>query len=283
MIGNKNNGHQPFCSQGLRLKKDISELNEFQKCNFNRSSASLSIEYQNVPNMKFSRLQLNISMWEGPYRGGHFVFTIDILESYPFKLPEIFSRYPLWHPNVEILTGRVHLPLEWSPVLSLKALALAIQLILLEPCASSPVNRYAGSVYESDPASFDIQIQTILCGGSFFGVYFEPCLTSARHKASSCKRKIAHDMCTASSNGGQDPEERGDMDLADDRVPVAVTHSSVKSCEFDSDCAMGGVRLEDLAIGEDSKSFGSMVMATGVKRPRLIGRSLGEANPSSFH
>lgn len=278
MLRNSNIGHaQPFCALGLRLKKDISELNEFQTCEFNRS-ATLAVEFQNVPNLKFSRLQLNISVKEGPYRGGQFVFTIDILETYPFKAPEIYSRYPLWHPNIEILTGRVHLPLEWSPVLTLKALALAIQLLLLEPCVSSPVNIQAAAVYDSDPLSYDIQIQTILRGGIFFGIKFAVCLSSAYLKIVSCKRKLEDKGDSASSIDGRDAD---DMDLGAEDVPVEQS-VVVDGCEVDADCveAMVGVHLFDSDEGEDvdSSPSESKLSTIPAKRPRLRGRNAENIN-----
>lgn len=70
---------------------------------------------------------MNIQIFEGPYRGGAFCFQFDIPEAYPFKAVEVWSRHPIWHPNVDLQSGRVILPVEWSPVLTLCSLVLAVQ------------------------------------------------------------------------------------------------------------------------------------------------------------
>jgi ubiquitin-protein ligase len=72
-------------------------------------------------------IALNVCILEGAYRGGHFSFLLDIPINYPFKKVDVWAKHPIWHPNVELLTGRVYLPLDWSPVLTLNSLALAVQ------------------------------------------------------------------------------------------------------------------------------------------------------------
>ena len=41
----------------------------------------------------------------GPYRSGHFSFALDIPVNYPFKEVEVWARHPIWHPNVDLLSG----------------------------------------------------------------------------------------------------------------------------------------------------------------------------------
>ena len=111
-------------------------------------------------------VQLNVCIYEGPYRGGHFIFYIFIPETYPFKGVDVsvdMSR-PIWHPNIDLDTGRVVLPLEWSPVLTLSSLALAIQMMLLEPSVDNPLNLEACSYYSSSSVAFEECVQKTMCG-----------------------------------------------------------------------------------------------------------------------
>lgn len=72
-------------------------------------------------------LLLAICILEGPYRGGHFTFLMEIPENYPFRGVDIWCKSPVWHPNIDIRSGKVALPLSWSPVLSLISVAVSMQ------------------------------------------------------------------------------------------------------------------------------------------------------------
>ena len=110
-----NNKHPMYFQ---RLNRDITDLLSHD---FNCSSSCLSaVKDQNG-------ITLNVCILEGPYNRGHFSFLLDIPFNYPFKYVEVWAKHPIWHPNVELLTGRVLLPLDWSPVLTLNSLALAVQ------------------------------------------------------------------------------------------------------------------------------------------------------------
>ena len=116
-------------------------------------------------------VRLNICVHEGPYAGGHFIFYMIISKTYPFGGVELWvdlSR-PLWHPNVDLQSGRVLLPLSWSPVLTLTNIAMAIQMMLLEPSADNPLNLEACAYYSSDPSQFEHCVQRTLNGGNMSG------------------------------------------------------------------------------------------------------------------
>jgi len=111
-------------------------------------------------------VMISICAHEGPYRGGHFIFYLNIPENYPFRGVDVWADMsrPVWHPNVELETGRVLLPLTWSPVLTLTSLALAIQMMLLEPSADNPLNLEACSFYSANPVIFEKCVQKTLGG-----------------------------------------------------------------------------------------------------------------------
>lgn len=122
---------KPVYSQ--RLNRDLSDLYNH---NFSCSSACLSVE----PSPIITSITLNLCILEGPYKNGHFSFLLDIPDSYPFKIVEIWSKQPIYHPNIDLVTGRVELPLEWSPVLTLYSLAVALQMMLIEPSLDNILN-----------------------------------------------------------------------------------------------------------------------------------------------
>ena len=114
---NKPSSKHPMYFQ--RLNRDITDLLSY---NFNCSSSCLSVVKD-----ENSTISLNVCILEGPYTHGHFSFVLDIPMNYPFKKVDVWAKHPIWHPNVDLLTGRVSLPIEWSPVLTLNSLAVAVQ------------------------------------------------------------------------------------------------------------------------------------------------------------
>ena len=53
-------------------------------------------------------------------------------DDYPFKPVEIYARHPIYHPNIDIHTGKVaYLPVDWTPVLKLNFIALAVQMMMV--------------------------------------------------------------------------------------------------------------------------------------------------------
>lgn len=77
---------------------------------------------------------LNLCVREGPYAQAHYSFVIHVPDVFPFRSPQIRSTVPVWHPNIDLNTGLVSLPLEWSPDLRLVDLAVNMQVRL---CAVS--------------------------------------------------------------------------------------------------------------------------------------------------
>ena len=74
---------------------------------------------------------LRVHIYEGPYRGGCFRFQMHIPECYPFRPVDVRAEHPIWHPNIDLQSGRVILPLDWSPTLTLNSVALAVQVLIL--------------------------------------------------------------------------------------------------------------------------------------------------------
>eukprot|EP01036_Dinobryon_divergens_P035704 gene35704-46318_t len=89
-----------------------------------------------------------------------------IPECYPFRPVDVRAEHPIWHPNIDLQSGRVILPLDWSPTLTLNSVALAVQMIMLEPSAENPTNLDAYHYYDG--------LGVTISGGTFISVLPEP-------------------------------------------------------------------------------------------------------------
>lgn len=105
-----------------RLKRDQLDLS---KHDFDTGSSFLDAVCSE------NAMRLIICIKEGSYRNGHFEFHVNIPSNYPFKMPDVWACHPIWHPNIDLHSGRVFLPLEWSPVLTLTSIAVAVQVRLI--------------------------------------------------------------------------------------------------------------------------------------------------------
>lgn len=120
-------------------------------------------------------IEFCITVFYGPYRGGHFIFKIEVGAMYPYLQPVIVSAHPLWHPNIDVLTGALQLPVMWSPICSLIWLVTAARDVLLLPNVEFHNNGVAAKSYTDNIQLFEVEVQLTLMGGVFRGVYFPPC------------------------------------------------------------------------------------------------------------
>lgn len=165
-----------------RLNRDVAEL---FSSNFDCTAAYLTVIQTADSLNELGSISLEVKVFEGPYRGGRFNFCFNIPASYPFVAVEVWAVHPIWHPNVELRTGKVAIPLEWSPVLTLKSTAIAVQMLMLEPSSENPMNLDAYSAYTTNPQEFDSQVQASIAGGIFAGVAF-PSVTMTMSELSLC-------------------------------------------------------------------------------------------------
>jgi ubiquitin-protein ligase len=104
-----------------RLGRDLRELSQH---NFDCSASNMCIQTIGIST------HLSLCIKGGPYSTAHYSFRLDIPESFPFKCPSILATVPVWHPNIELRTGVVTLPIEWTPDLRLLDLALHLQVMI---------------------------------------------------------------------------------------------------------------------------------------------------------
>lgn len=170
---------QPRMASELRVKKDMNELSS-QRFTCPHATVKLVEPCQKDEEESTNHQrggQVIMSFSGGYYAGGTFVISVSLPETYPFRPPRVHCLTRVWHPNVELSTGRVSHPLlesDWKPVLSINAVVLGIQLLFLEPNPEYPANNAAASTFIEDRERFAAQVRKTLRGGVFFGFEFPP-------------------------------------------------------------------------------------------------------------
>ena len=98
-----------------------------------------------------------------PFEDYVFHLSVDVSERYPIEPPRIRFLTKIFHPNVDFNSGEICLDVlksTWSPAWSLQSACRAIQSIMSEPNADSPLNVDAGNmVRHKDFAAFYSTVQ----------------------------------------------------------------------------------------------------------------------------
>eukprot|EP01083_Nonionella_stella_P022145 61238_1 len=114
----------------LRVVKDLKEISDSKWCARGTIvTIHLSIRLHNF--------KCTISPAEGYYRDGTFSFDIRIDKNYPYSPPQIHACHPIFHPNINMETLEIGLPIvsptDWKAVLSLNDVLFALQLLFMQP------------------------------------------------------------------------------------------------------------------------------------------------------
>ncbi|OQR94826.1 ubiquitin-conjugating enzyme E2 [Achlya hypogyna] len=164
----------------LRVRKD---LNELAKGKFVCDHATTHIDFPDgVDNLLRILIAISITDASSAYVNGDFKFHIEIPKSYPFHPPVVFSMDRVWHPNIDLHTGRVMFAIlgkDWRPVLSINTILLGLQLIFLEPSVDFRLNTAAANTFLHNPVAFRKEVdlyneavQETLRGGMHGGLLF---------------------------------------------------------------------------------------------------------------
>ncbi|KAL8141153.1 hypothetical protein V2J09_007174 [Rumex salicifolius] len=106
-------------------------------------------------------LEVTIRPYEGHYRHGEFVFSIEIPSCYPHKPPKVKCKTEIFHPNINY-QGNVGLNIlreDWVPVLGIKTVICGLYHIILEPNWEISLNEEAAKILVMDPELFDDLVQ----------------------------------------------------------------------------------------------------------------------------
>mmetsp|Transcript_14291 Transcript_14291/g.21602 ORF Transcript_14291/g.21602 Transcript_14291/m.21602 type:complete len:158 (-) Transcript_14291:201-674(-) len=120
-------------------------------------------EYKEIRELKDSDISLkpiesnNLYKWvckfkgpeDTPFSNAIFEIKIDLPKNYPVGAPRVVSLTKVFHPNFHWKTGEICMDIlksNWSPSWRLISIVLAIQSLLGNPVANSPLNCDAGNL-----------------------------------------------------------------------------------------------------------------------------------------
>ena len=119
--------------------------------------------------------RVSFKIIEGIYKGGSFVFKIEVPKSYPHDAPKVLCETTVFHPNID-MEGHVCLNIlreDWKPVLDINAVIYGLIYLFYEPNPDDPLNHEAAEQYRSDLRQFEAYVQRSLKGYSVNGESFE--------------------------------------------------------------------------------------------------------------
>ena len=94
---------------------------------------------------------------ETDFEGGRYRLKICFQKGqYPFKPPQMFFESNIYHPNVGV-NGDIcvdFLKGEWTPVYTIKKAVEALQVLLMDPNPSSPLNSEAAKNFNNNRNEF---------------------------------------------------------------------------------------------------------------------------------
>lgn len=140
---------------------------------FSSNASAISVRTTDDTSL-IAQLEIKICMHQGAYRGSHFIFYVEPLEDYPFRESnvEIWAAQPIWHPNIDVKSGRVSLNMKCK---DLVAVVMAIQRILLDPAVEPVINVTASATLNKSRESFEEMVSRSLNGATVNDVSY-PCM-----------------------------------------------------------------------------------------------------------
>lgn len=147
--------HTKVSAAQIRLQKDVTEL---------ELPSLIKINFPDAQD--FTHFAIDILPAEGHYKGGRFLFTVDISDNYPIDPPRIKCLQKIYHPNID-LDGNVCLNIlreDWSPVLSLNLVLLGLNFLFLELNPNDPLNKDAANMLVKNPQVFARNVRLAMKG-----------------------------------------------------------------------------------------------------------------------
>ncbi|KAH9937219.1 ubiquitin-conjugating enzyme/RWD-like protein [Fomitopsis serialis] len=148
----------------IRVQKDLTEL---------ELSSTMKTHFPDPSDLL--NFTLTITPDEGMYKGGAFVFSVNINTNYPHEPPKVKCTQTIYHPNVD-LEGNVCLNIlreDWKPVLNLNSVLVGLQYLFLEPNADDPLNKDAAEELRKNREQFLQNVKTSMRGGNIRGVQYD--------------------------------------------------------------------------------------------------------------
>ena len=130
----------------LRLMKEITELD---------LPAHAKVIFNDDQIMSFS-VDINLKNEDCLWKGGKYIFSLEISPSYPHDAPKVKCGTQIYHPNIDLM-GNVCLNIlrdDWKPVLGINAVILGLIFLFIEPNPNDPLNHEAAQLMRDNPAKF---------------------------------------------------------------------------------------------------------------------------------
>jgi ubiquitin-conjugating enzyme E2 M len=140
----------------IRLQTDLGDLD--------LDATSTTMRFPDKENLR--NFTIILRPVEGYYKGGEFVFDINVPSSYPHEPPKVLCTTRVFHPNIDE-EGKVCLNIlraEWKPVLTIKAVLFGLELLFIEPNPEDPLNKAAAKVLREDKRAFQQTVSRYMRG-----------------------------------------------------------------------------------------------------------------------
>eukprot|EP00211_Chloroparvula_japonica_P015749 CAMPEP_0119122692 /NCGR_PEP_ID=MMETSP1310-20130426/2878_1 /TAXON_ID=464262 /ORGANISM="Genus nov. species nov., Strain RCC2339" /LENGTH=203 /DNA_ID=CAMNT_0007112391 /DNA_START=78 /DNA_END=689 /DNA_ORIENTATION=- len=147
----------------LVAQKDINEMDEVP---------GVKVDFPDPDNLMV--LKVEIKPPEGYYKGGTFVFSVNVPDNYPFTPPKVRCDTLVYHPNIDF-EGGVCLNIlreDWTPVLNLGSVIFGLLTLFSEPNPDDPLNKEAANLMEENLDEFVRNVKQSLRGGYVEGRRF---------------------------------------------------------------------------------------------------------------
>ncbi|EGR32359.1 protein kinase domain protein [Ichthyophthirius multifiliis] len=102
---------------------------------------------------------------DSAYSEGIFEIKINLNQNYPIQAPQMIFKTRIFHPNIHWETGEICLDIikdQWTPSWTLESLCRAIQQLMSNPNANSPLNCDAGNLVRSGDMTGYISLARML-------------------------------------------------------------------------------------------------------------------------
>ena len=103
-----------------------------------------------------------------PFEKGTFELTLKFSERYPYEPPKINFVSPIFHPNINFVTGQMNLGIlmgTWNPAYNVCAILLSIQCILNDPIIDTPaniLNSMAAQLFQENRQEYNRRVMEVL-------------------------------------------------------------------------------------------------------------------------
>ena len=128
----------------IRIQKDLALI----------ETEDASIEFPDPNNLLEFRLA--VSPNKGPWSGGVFDFSFQVLPNYPFSPPRVLCETKIYHPNISFYDGKLCLGMRdwWRPVHDVSTVIHGIVNMFYEPAVDISVNQQAASLLQENEEQF---------------------------------------------------------------------------------------------------------------------------------